>query len=162
MHPVFDETRVFFCYVIWAFLIYRGNLPKQKTFKCLKGLCLVVFQYNRCASQKSHIIVWAGTTIHWAVLLTSRKCIFVQLFVSEFIQSMQVLVSSRIKEGRKILLVLLVLFSVTYIYFLAAIGRPRSEDEKSNSGISEQKYQKFLMRTLRQLNAPQVFFFFYL
>ena len=110
--------------------------------------------YNRLGS--------LGTAIRWAVLFTSRKCIFVQLFVSEFIQSMQVLVSSRIKEGRKILLVLLVLFSVTYIYFLAAIGRPRSEDEKSNSGISEQKYQKFLMRTLRQLNAPQVFFFFYL
>ena len=66
------------------------------------------------------------------------------------------------KEGRKVGLILSVLFSVTYICILGAIGGSRSEDEKSNSGISEQKYQKFLMRTLRQLNAPQVFFFFYL
>ena len=67
---------------------------------------------------------------------------------------MQVLVSNRMKEGRKVGLILSVLFSVTYICILGAIGRSRSEDEKSNS---EQKYQKFLMRTLRQLNAPQVF-----
>ena len=74
-----------------------------------------------------------------------------------YIQSMQALVSNRMKEGRKVLLILAVLFLVTYIYLLGAIGGSRSEGEGSDNGTSEQKYQKFLMRTLRELNAPQVF-----
>ena len=68
-------------------------------------------------------------------------------------------VKSPMKEGRKALLILSVFFSVTYIYFLDPcinIGGSRDVGEKPEIS-SEVKYQKYLMRTLRELNAPQVF-----
>ena len=100
--PMFliKRDKSFFC-AIWAFLNFWGNLPKQNNYKFLKALCLVVFQYNRCAGQKSHIIVWVGTAIHWAVLFTSRKCIFVDFnFLFQILYSEYAGPGQQSNEGR--------------------------------------------------------------
>ena len=71
---------------------------------------------------------------------------------------MQVPVKSPMKSGRKALLILLVIFSATYIYLLDPcinIGGSRDVGEKLEIS-SEAKYQKELMRTLRKLDAAQV------
>ena len=57
------------------------------------------------------------------------------------------------QEGPKALLILSVLF--TYIYLYGDIGGPRGEVEGSERS-SGANYQKYVMRTLRELNAPQV------
>ena len=75
------------------------------------------------------------------------------LFLFQIVIKMQVLLSSPMKEGRKALLILSVLF--TYIYLFGDIGGPRGEVEGSERS-SGANYQKYVMRTLRELNAHQV------
>ena len=75
------------------------------------------------------------------------------LLMFQIVIKMQVLLSSPMKEGPKALLILSVLF--TYIYLFGDIGGPRGEvegSERSSGAI----YQKYVMRTLRELNAHQV------
>ena len=75
------------------------------------------------------------------------------LLMFQIVIKMQVLLSSPMKEGPKALLTLSVLF--TYIYLYGDIGGPRGEGEGSESS-SGANYQKYVMRTLRELNAHQV------
>ena len=75
------------------------------------------------------------------------------LLMFQIVIKMQVLLSSPMKEGPKALLILSVLF--TYIYLFGDIGGPRGEVEGSERS-SGANYQKYVMRTLRELNAHQV------
>ena len=117
---------------------------------------MVVFPMQSVRRSKIPFNLGMGTTFHFSP--QENTCLCNVTFCFRFyIKSMQALVSNRMKEGHKVLLILAVLILVTYIYLIGALGESRSEGEGSDSGISDKKYQKFLMRTLRELNAPQVF-----